>query len=86
MWVSFSTSLSKHKVHIENPKFLTPGGGEKVVVVIVIVVVVVVVVVVRIGPHHFVWEFQIQSLELLNGKFRTRIYSWSMLSISENIS
>ena len=37
MWVSFSTSLSKHKAHIENPKFLTPGGGEKIVVVIVVV-------------------------------------------------
>ena len=37
LWVSFSTSLSKHKAHIENPKFLTPGGGEKIVVVIVVV-------------------------------------------------
>ena len=36
-----STSLSKHKAHIENPKFLTPGGGEIIVVVIFIVSVVV---------------------------------------------
>ena len=46
LWVSFSTSLSKHKAHIENPKFLTPGGGEKIIVVIVVVVVIVVIVVV----------------------------------------
>ena len=38
LWVSFSTSLSKHKAHIENPKFLTPGGGEIIVVIIIIVV------------------------------------------------
>ena len=34
LWVSFSTSLSKHKAHIENPKFLTPGGNEKIIIVI----------------------------------------------------
>ena len=39
LWVSFSTSLSKHKAHIENPKFLTPGGGEKIIIVIVVVIV-----------------------------------------------
>ena len=37
LWVSFSTSLSKHKAHIENPKFLTPGGGEIIIVVVIIV-------------------------------------------------
>ena len=58
MWVSFSTSLSKHKAHIENPKFLTPGGGEIIVVVIVIVVVAVVclIVLVSAAPEISTWQ------------------------------